>query len=200
MKKFLFLALLLFAAPVFATGIYYDTENSGEGMIAVRDGDRVAAYFYTYGGEDCDWRSRMETDEVTVTATAECPADENGRALCEPVTTTATERYSYPVYERHCNLNGQRWFLLTGTIEEGEVEGTLYITEGVEYPIGVISPDNPFEYQVGKVVPVGTYVLEEFGDGYRMRVFQLGDDQILDDDDWVFQNIFTFDSVIMLPN
>jgi hypothetical protein len=212
MKTLLTIMFALLCAPLMAaTGIYYNPEAAGEGItVQVNDGHHVV-FFFTYGGPDCELVISQDevtlTATVTATATAECPVDRKGDPIedCVPVTvedsSSETETFSYPVYDEVCTSNGQRWFMMSDAYDEdtGWVEGTFYWAQGIDYPFGEISPVNPFEYDVGQAIPVGTYVLQETETGYQLRVFQLEEESLLDDSDPLFNTIYDFSRLLFAP-
>lgn len=208
MKKWLLILLLLPMLAFAETGIYYDVDNSGEGLVFMEDGERGVGFFFTYGADDCEVIRGFDSIEISATAeaTAECPVDKDDKKFdedCEPVTSSVTnvETFVYPTTELDCTLNGQRWFMFADEYKKSKDEytGTLYIGEGIMYPLNFISPDNPFGYDVGTVEAVGTYVLRPFGEGYQMRVFQLEEDAVLDDGDWLFNTVFDFNTGLFFP-
>lgn len=87
-----------------------------------------------------------------------------------------------------CDLNGQRWFFFADDLVEGEAEGNLYHTKGVNYPEGQFDKSNPFGVIVGAAKVVGTYYLREAGDGYELVVLPLSGMP----DDPLYFNVFYF--------
>ena len=63
--KILCLALMMLCGVVSAgdSGIFYDYELNGEGVLLMRDGDRIVIYMFTYGGLQCP---DVQPDENTI--------------------------------------------------------------------------------------------------------------------------------------
>ena len=223
MKNYLLALFLLVPSMAMATGVYYNPDANGEGIVLMEKDNFYVTYFYTYGGEDCityQDTATVEvtatvavTAEVTATATAECPLDEDEVPLCDPVTVTETnsntetgsntETFSYPIYSQVCTPDGQRWFLMADPFkkDKGWITGTIYMTQGLNYPEGMISgdPNNPFGYDIAEVIPVGTYFLQPISTGYQLRVLQLEEDKVLADDDYLFTTPFRFNTLLFAP-
>jgi len=102
--------------------------------------------------------------------------------------------------------NGQRWFFGSDEFDENSMESTgfLYITEGLEYPVGVPSDTDEGDVDeedivtVGEAEAVGIYSLERLDEGYRMVVEHFGD--ILEEDDFLFEHVFNFTSRLFTAN
>jgi hypothetical protein len=163
--KFLPLLLLLLSGTLFAadSGLYYDAERDGEGILMLRNGDTVVTYMFTYGEDNCP-----DTDPVpspsTVDDDDEC--DLNG------------QRWFFGVDEYE-------------EISE-EVAGTLYMGVGTNYPVGVQDKFDPFVMNVGQAVPAGEYILRRREDGWRMWIGPLSKGGVLDEDDVLFDKVFEF--------
>lgn len=110
---FLVIALLCFSLSAVAadSGLYYNTSRSGEGLSLHRDGDLVAGFFFTYGG-DCE--------EVVVPIT---PYVSPAVILSDPLNG-----------QRWFMISGD---LL---VDDTYAVGLLYQTGGVNYPLG-LSPN-----------------------------------------------------------
>ena len=212
MKVLTFLLALLCTPLMAATGIYYNPDAVGEGITVHVNDNHHVVFFFTYGGPDCELVTSPEiitlTATATATATAECPVDKEGKPFdedCEPVTveesSSETETFVYPVTDEVCTANGQRWFMMSDLYKKDKdwIEGTFYWAQGLDYPFGQISPTDPFEFDVGQVIPVGTYVLKETATGYQLRVFQLEEEPLLDDGDPLFNVIYDFNQLLFEP-
>jgi len=90
----------------------------------------------------------------------------------------------------------QRWFLSGGDELIGDtVTGFLYTTVGIDYPVGISNPDDPFATTVGDDFVIGLYILRRQGEGWRLVVFPVGD--VLPIDDVLFTTTFDFNRVIL---
>lgn len=167
MKKLVLLMLLMPMMVLAQSGLYFNPDRNGEGITLTTDGDLYVTYFFTYGGYQCD-------------------------TIREPTVSP-----SLPP-EEPCDLNGQRWFFGADLYKKDKdlVEGTFYMTTGVDYPEGALSNDNPFGVDVGQAIPVGNYALRARGEGYQLRVFQLDENAVLPDDDYLFEVIFDFNTLL----
>lgn len=162
-------AFALHAASAMASGLYYDADRDGEGLMLMRDGERVVGYFYTYGGLWC------------------------GEVVRPPVVSPAPPVEPIP----ECDLNAQRWFFFADPfVEKVGAAGILYASEGVNYPDGEFDETNPFGVIVGKVFPVGTYFLRPWEDGYQMVVVPPDGTK---PDDPLYQRVFNFTTLLFKP-
>jgi len=91
-----------------------------------------------------------------------------------------------------CDNFGQRWFFISGDkMVDGEAQGFLYLTQGVNFPHGIQNPADPFQQIVGEPYAVGIYILRRTkNDGWDMLVLPFGN--ALDPDDDIFSRVFTF--------
>ena len=148
MKKWLLtLVLMLVAGPSVAgdSGLYYDEQRNGEGILVLVDGTKYVTYFFTYGGLEC-----YEDDNGPKTqGISGDDCDLNG------------QRWFYGSDDFD--------FLL------GQVAGTLYMAHGILYPIGEPVDNVPFVHNVGKSVAVGSYILRPNGEGFLMDVAPSGE-------------------------
>ena len=144
MKYILMIMLLLVAGTALAgdSGLYYDYDLNGEGLLMQVDGDRYVIYMFTYGEFKCDEKDPIPSPSVD--DDDECSL--NGQRWFFGTGTYDT--------------------LTT------EVTGVLGITEGLKYPFGIRDPADPFRNLVGEVAEVGDYQLRREGDGWRMFVTQ----------------------------
>jgi len=89
-----------------------------------------------------------------------------------------------------------RWFLTGGDELIGDtVTGFLYATVGIDYPLGISDPDDPFASVVGDDFVIGLYILRRQGDGWRLVVFPVGD--ALDIEDPLYTTTFDFNHVLL---
>jgi len=115
MKTFL-LSCLLFLTSFCAvstvaaddSGLFYDPDRQGEGIVVTKFNDLVAFYFFTYGGLYCG-----EDTDVYPSPLPEW-------------------------YVEGCDYNGQRWFLGVNEMDGDTVTGDLYMTHGLFYPHGIV--------------------------------------------------------------
>ena len=154
--KYFFLSLLLLLIPTVAmsetTGLFYDSERSGEGIMVMRDERRIVTYFYTYGDSDCD---KSYTPDV-------------GPVLQEYYDCTQQgQRWFFGV---------DNW----NEVDE-EATGFLFMTAGYNYPEGIPKPTNPFGVDIGEAIAVGVYIMRPAGDGYQMLIVPYGDTLAKDD-------------------
>ena len=201
MKFLLLVCTLLFACSAYAqTGIYYDATYRGEGITVYEHenlkGDMIrTVYLYTYGKEQCETTVTDLVVEVEVTATAVCPNSifPPYNPLCAPVVVTTTQDVPTQSFAETCDLNGQRWFVGSDEIlkEDGASIGTMYTTEGIDFPKCVPS-DLPFEEDVdvcGEVIEVGAYILRPGKEG-GFEMWIESDDKT----DPAFNNRYNFDT------
>lgn len=98
-------------------------------------------------------------------------------------------------WEEH-SCHEQRWFLSGGNKLIGDTAtGFIYSTVGIDYPVGITDPDDPFVSIVGDDYVVGLYVLKRQGLGWRLVVFPVG--ETLDIDDPLYTTTFDFNKVIL---
>lgn len=209
--------LLLFATSVAAqTGIYHDRTVEGEGITVfehqTRDKTYRTVYFYTYGGESCEVvgvnLNAVATVSVTATATAECPNSifPPFKPLCDPVVVEVTETETviepFTDMSEVCNLNAQRWFVGSNEVNvDGDSIGSLYITEGLDYPVCIPSLE-PFKEDVdvcGDPEAIGTYILrpDKENGGYLMWVQTLDEGE---SDDPLYNHLYEFTTpVVVIP-
>ena len=95
---------------------------------------------------------------------------------------------SLPLFS--CMLNGQRWFFGSGTYNElaQSLTGSLYITEGIDYPDTVFKVDGGGD--VGDATVIGRYTLVREGKGWLMFVTRFGN--TLGADDPLFAEVYNF--------
>lgn len=166
---FLAAVLMLVAGTSMAgdSGLYYDELRNGEGILMLVNDETVVVYFFTYGAHECYYEDVIENS--------------NGK---------------------DCDYNGQRWFY--GVIEPEEeeptpessaaddLEGTLYITHGINYPEGEPHDFIPFVHNVGENIAIGTFGMRRNLGGWLMDVAP--NEVHLDVDDPVFERIFKFET------
>ncbi len=143
MKKLLALLLLtvsfnLTAQPV--TGLFFDDERDGEGLMTFTNGADLIGYFYTYGESHC----------------VEPPSS---------VQSKTNSHWDCDIYNQRWFF-----FVNTWNAKTMEATGFLYQAHGTEYPKGIPDPANPFGVIVGEAMAVGVYVLRRSGQGYAMVV------------------------------
>jgi hypothetical protein len=168
--KYLALLLALFMSTAMAgdSGLYKDETRSGEGITMTRNGNTIQIFFFTYEPNDGCWNFYDE-------------------GLPDVV--------DWDDYDCH----EQRWFLTGGNLLIGDtVTGYMYMTVGIDYPDGYVSPTDPFVSVVGEDFVVGLYVLKRQGDGWRMVVLPIGDD--LSSDDPLYNTTYDFSKVILLTD
>ena len=176
MLKYWLLTMLFVAGMASAndSGLYYDELRNGEGILLLRNQDTFVFYFFTYGAHQCDY-------EVS-SGTANAPQS---------------------ISEEDCDYNGQRWFYAVVEPDEEEETpsqsvknddkefgGTLYMTQGINYPDGEPNDLIPFVHNVGENIAVGTFLMRREGDGWLMDVAPTED--VLEADDPLFDRIFIF--------
>ena len=222
-------ALLIFIVSAFAfvgtaqaqTGVFYDRTIVGEGITVFEslalNGDNIrTAYFYTYGAEECELLGINQTVTAnvsvtaTATATAVCPNSifYPFNPLCDPVTVEVTETETASNSENYiklsevCDLNGQRWFLMSDPIDkEGDSTGKIYITEGIDFPKCIPSVE-PFEEDVSictKPEHIGNYILRPMEDGGFAMWVQSLDPEFPPPGDPLYNHPYYFDTVLVLP-
>lgn len=154
MKYILSLLLLFVAAPIYAaeTGLFFDSERNGEGLLVMRDDRLIVTYFFSYGASSCD-----EEDEPVV-----------GPLL--------PEFYDCEYQGQRWFFTSNKW-----NGEDMEATGFMFMASGVDYPKGIPDMTDPFVQIVGEAVPVGVYLLRPAGDGYQMLVVPYGDQLDKDD-------------------
>lgn len=172
MKYVILLITLLLSFNLTAqdSGLFYDTSRDGEGIVLTRDGQWVNFFLFTYGAYGCDGKQLPSVSPVI------------------------------SLDEQMCEYNGQRWFFATDKYDKDseEVEGFLYITQGVNYPAGVPDGADPFVNIVGDPIAIGIYILKRHDKGWRLLVVPFG--QFLEPDDELFAPIFNFTTPLMWAN
>lgn len=161
MRKYWLIAMLLVSANLFAgdSGIYFDSDRDGEGIVMTRNKNLIQIYVYTYD----PWQG--------------CPG------ITVPKGGLVTENTCYE----------NRWFLTGGdTIDADDmiVTGYMYMGLGLSYPKGIVDPKDPFKSIVGEAHIVGLYVMQRFGEGWRLAVVRFG--TLLPKNDPLFSQIFEF--------
>lgn len=109
----LFLSLCLSACALFTStaavaqdsGVYFNPEADGEGIVLIRNGDLFVTYLFTYGEDICG-------------------------LPVPPVVSPEPE----VVEGEGCVGNGQRWFVGADEATGDFVTGFLYVTDGIDYP------------------------------------------------------------------
>ena len=95
------------------------------------------------------------------------------------------------------NCHENRWFFSDANVideKRGTVEGWLYTGVGVNYPKGVVDPQDPFLSVVGQGYVVGRFILQRSGDGWRMVVVRFGN--LLAKGDSLFSEVFEFNTML----
>ncbi len=152
MKYFKLLLILLFAmvaaAPIYAadTGLFYDAERDGEGLLVMRDERLIVTYFFTYGASSCDEDYKPDVGPLL------------------------PEFYDCGNQGQRWFFTSDKW-----NGEDMEATGFIFMASGVDYPKGIPDVTNPFVQIVGEAIPVGVYILRPAGDGYQMLVVPYGD-------------------------
>lgn len=211
MKKLLHILLgcwlVTFSVNAFCqTGVFYNQLRNGEGITAYDDGERLLFYYYTNGAESCEIIEDEVTVEacatVTATASIPCPAadsdayDENCVPISVDVTNTECESEDFTDMSKSCDLNGQRFFFGADVFDGIEATGVLYVTEGLDFPLGIPNPEIWQAVFVAEAIPVGLYLAEWDGEGWQVTVIPFGDE--LGEDDPLY-GVHLFDTLLFKP-
>ena len=100
--------------------------------------------------------------------------------------------------EIDCDRNGQRWFFGSDKPVDGDVRGLLYEAVGLNYPVGIQDPVDPFVWHVGETFKVAEYRMVPAGNGWMVEVVHF-EDSPLDKDDPLFTT-YEFTDVIATPD
>jgi hypothetical protein len=149
MYKFLLTLLLLLCSFNLAageTGLFYDADREGSGIMVLRDERLTVLYMYTYGARSCHHYLEPSVSP-SVPYGGECGID--------------GQRWFFLA---------DKW-----NEADDEATGFLFMAEGDNFPQGIPDVTNPFSVIIGKAIPVGVYVLRPSGDGYQMLVVRFGD-------------------------
>ena len=103
--------------------------------------------------------------------------------------------------ENGCVLDGQRFFIATDTFAPHDevMKGFLYVTSGIDYPVGVPDETDPFDRIVGEPFIVGQYELTRLGAGFRLNVERF-DAEVLAVDDILFARTLNMNIPLQFAN